>query len=129
MLFRHPTEDIEFEIPDAWWHRAMAPSFKRTASSFVASSDPEWPTVLVAVENAAAPKRDAGVEGLREERATSILQAVLAGAAIRPLEVHQPPQSDRLVVRDGFHRYYIPITLGFPMLPVSIRPYFDVYAL
>lgn len=129
MFFRHPSEDIEFEIPNAWLSRANAVSFQRAAEFFSATSDPDWPTVHVSIEEVAAPARDSGVEGLREERTVSILQAVVTGVAIPPLVVHQPPQSHRLVVRDGFHRYFISVALGFPMLPVSIRPYFDFYAL
>lgn len=129
MVFRHPSEDIEFEIPNAWLRRANTASFQRTAESFATTSTPEWPTVHVSIEAVLAPARDSGVEGLREERTVSILQAVVAGVPIPPLEVHQPPHSNRLVVRDGFHRYFISIALGYPMLPVSIRPYFDFYAL
>lgn len=128
MFFRHPSEVIEFEIPNAWLRSANAESFQRTAEFFSATSDPKWPTVHVSIEKVVAPARDPSVEGLREERTVSILRAVVSGVAIPPLEVHQPPQSDRLVVRDGFHRYFISVALGFPMLPVSIRPYFDFYA-
>jgi len=129
MRFRHPTENIEFEIPDPWWVEAKAHLFERSAASFAASSDPEWPTQLVSIQSVAAPQRDAGIEGLRKERTISIIQAIISGSEVPPLEVHQPPQSERLAVRDGYHRYFISVALGFPMLPVSVRPYFDFYEL
>lgn len=129
MRFRHPAEDIEFDIPDPWWIEANAHLFERSAPSFAASMDAEWPTVLVSIENVTAPRRNAGIEGLQRERTISILQAIVAGTEVAPLEVHKPPQSNCLAVRDGFHRYFISIAFGFPMLPVSIRPYFDFHAL
>lgn len=125
MRFRHPTENIEFEIPDPWWVEAKAHLFERSSNSFAASSDPEWPTQLLSIQNVAAPQRDAGTEGLRKERTISLIQAIVSGRELPPLEVHQPPLSERLAVRDGFHRYFISVALSFPMLPVSVRPCFD----
>ena len=126
MHFRHLVEDIEFEIPDAWWIAAGAHTFVPSTSAFAATSDPDWPTVLVPMSEVQAPKRDSGVVGLYEERTISLLRAFVKGQAVPPVEVHRPPQSShRIAVRDGFHRYFTSIAVGFTMLPVSIRPYFD----
>jgi hypothetical protein len=130
MHFRHAFEGVEFEIPDSWWYAAGADRFEPSASAYIASSDPKWPTVLVPVSEVAAPQRDPGILGLHEERTISILRAFVEGKALPPLEAHRPaaPMS-KLALRDGFHRYYASVAIGFPMLPVSIRPYFDFNAL
>jgi hypothetical protein len=129
MRYRVPHESIEFDIPDDWLDLAGASGFVPSQTAFVASSNPEWPTTLVRITNVAAPRRDAGVLGLRKDRTVSILRAFLDGTELPPLEVHEPPEPRRFRFRvlDGFHRYSI--AAGFSMLPVSIRPYFDFNAL
>jgi len=131
MHFHHPAENIEFEIPDSWWYAAGAHNFTPSISAFAASSDANWPTVLVPLAEVSAPRRDPGITGLNEERTISILRAFVTGIVLPPLEGHRPPSSapNMLAVRDGFHRYFASIAVGFTMLPVSIRPYFDFNAL
>ena len=126
MRFHHPVIRIEFEIPDAWLLEANAGLFVRSAPAFAATSDPDWPTELVALANVAVPQRDPGVAGLNRERTVSLLKAIVARSALPPLEAHRPPNATQLAVRDGFHRYFVSVALGFPMLPLSVRPYFDI---
>jgi hypothetical protein len=121
MRFRYPTDSIEFEIPDPWWVEANAHRFERSTNSFAATSNPDWPTTLVSIKSVAPPQRNPGILGLRKERTISLLKAIVCGDELPPL----PPQSEHLTVRDGFHRYFISVALGFPMLPVSVRPYFE----
>ena len=125
MHFHLPVEDVEFEIPDVWWNEASADKHEKAAEAFAALSDTQWPTVLVPIGDVIAPRRDPGIEGLRRERTIAVLRAVIEGTPLPPLEVHRPPGSLRLVVRDGFHRYFVSVALGYSLLPVSIRPYFD----
>ena len=131
MRCRVPHEPIEFDIPDDWWDLANASGFMPSQTAFVASSNSEWPTTLVRIIDVEAPRRDAGVVGLRKDRTVSILRAFFEGTELPPLEVHESPEPRRFRfrVRDGFHRYYVSIAAGFSMLPVSIRPYFDFNAL
>ena len=131
MYCRHPTEDIEFEIPDSWLLAAGVSNFVPKESAFVATSNPDWPTVLLPVSDIQAPKRDVGVVGLHEDRTKSLLRAFLEGTPVAPLEVHECPGqiAGRFSVRDGYHRYFASIAVGFTMLPVSIRPYLNFNAL
>src|SRR5713226_1528524 len=117
MQYQVPHEGIEFEIPDAWLVSAGAVGFSPAAAAYVASSSEEWPTTLVPLADVEAPHRDAGVIGLHEDRAVSLLRAFRAGIAVPPLEVHEPPEPRRFRyrVRDGFHRYYLSVAAGFPM--------------
>jgi hypothetical protein len=129
MHFQHPSENFEFEIPDTWWIAAAADSFTPTTAAFASTSNPAWPTVLVPLLEVGTPRRDPSVIGLREERTISILRAFIEGKELPPLESHRLPVSNVLAIRDGFHRYLASIAVGFTMLPVSIRPYFDFNAL
>ena len=126
MRFRAAHEQIEFEIPDPWWRAA---GFSAHTPAYASSSCTQWPTTIVPVSDVEAPRRDLGVVGLHEDRTLSLLQAFRSGVSIPPLEVHVAPGQTKYRVRDGFHRYYLSIACGFSMLPVSVRPYFDVNAL
>ena len=130
MRYQHPTEEIEFEIPDEWWVAAGVSNFVSKTSAFVATFNPDWPTVLVPFSDVQAPKRDVGVIGLHEDRTTSLLRAFIDGTPVPPIEVHVPlgQIACRFTVCAGYHRYYTSIAVGFTMLPVSIKPYFDIYA-
>lgn len=128
MHFRHPFEAIEFEVPNEWLAMADAQSFMPKGTAFLASSTPEWPTILVPITEVEAPVRNRGVIGLHEDRSVSVLRAMVNTQPLPPIEVHKKPSSlsGRLSVRDGYHRYFLSIALGFTMLPVSIRPYFEL---
>jgi hypothetical protein len=69
-----------------------------------------------------------GIVGLHRDRTVSVLRASRDRAALPPLQVHEPPEPKRYRyrVRDGF---YLSVVVGFPMLPVSVRPFFDFNAL
>ncbi len=131
MQYQHPFEAIEFEVPNEWLAIAGAQSFKPQSSAFLASSVPEWPTVLVPIAEVEAPRRDAGIISLHENRAVSVLRAIVEARPLPPIEVYKKPfaLSGHLTVRDGYHRYFLSIALGFTQLPVSVRPYFDFNAL
>ncbi|HMH16764.1 MAG TPA: hypothetical protein VK572_01325 [Burkholderiales bacterium] len=129
MQFQHPNEGFEFEIPDSWWYAAGAHTFTPHRAAYRAFSDPSWPTTLVPLVEVAAPRRDQGVVGLYEDRTVSILRAFVQDIELPPLESHLPPQTTKLAVRDGFHRYFASIAVGFSLLPLSVRPYFDINAL
>ena len=127
MYYRHPTEHVEFEIPDAWWVVAGATNFVPTRLAFVPATDPNWPTVLVPISDVEVPRRNDGVVGLHEDRTTSLLRAFFEESAVPPVEVHEPPGQNacRFMIRNGYHRYFLSIAVGYTLLPVSIRPYVD----
>jgi hypothetical protein len=100
--------------------------------SFEATSDAQWPTVLVPMSEVIEPVRAEGVQGLHENRARSLLAAMLEGEPLPPvhatLEV-QHSATPRYVVRDGFHRYHLSRQIGFTHLPIQQRPYLDLSTL
>ena len=66
-----------------------------------------------------------------EDRMVPILRGFRNGDVLPPIEVDEPPNEigRRFRVRDGFHRFYASVAVGFSHLPVSVRPYFDINAL
>ena len=121
MLFSYP---IEFEIPDSWLREVGCILHKPLRLAYLATSDPEWPTVNISLRQIQAPMRDPGITGLHQERTISLLGAYLNNTPLPPVEVHKLPDREYYEVRHGFHRYYTSVAFGFTSLPVSIRPYF-----
>lgn len=131
MQFRVPDRPIEFDIPDEWLKAANAREFSPKTRGYLASSDLRWPTTLIRLSEIAAPVRNVGVRTLDEERTVSILRAITSGQTLPAIEADIPPQASQFKyrVRDGYHRFYVSVALGFSHLPLSIRPYFDIAAL
>lgn len=131
MNFILPHQPIEFEIPDQWWAAAGMNGWKSHASSYVATSDPQYPTTVVPLSEVAAPVRNKNVAWFKEQRMVDVLRGFRVGDKLPPIEVDEPPTNTgfRYRVRDGFHRYYASAAVGFTQLPVSVRPYFDINAL
>lgn len=128
MKFILPHQPIKFEIPDQWWAAAGMNGWEFYASSYVATSDPQYPTAVVPLSEVAAPVRNMNVAWFKEQRIVDILRGFRVGDKLPPIEVDEPPTNTgfRYRVRDGFHRYYASAAVGFIQLPVSVRPYFDL---
>ena len=131
MNFILPHQPIEFEIPDQWWAAAGMNGWKSHDSSYVATSDPQYPTTVVPLSEVVAPVRNKNVAWFKEQRMVDVLRGFRVGDKLPPIEVDEPPTNTgfRYRVRDGFHRYYASAAVGFTQLPVSVRPYFDLNAL
>ena len=124
MLFTYP---IEFEIPDSWLSEVGFIPRKPLLRAYIATNNPNYPTVNIPLQQVQAPKRDPGITGLHKERTISLLRAYTNNAPVPPIEVHLPPDAnDYYEVRDGYHRYYTSAAFGFTLLPVSIRDYFKM---
>jgi hypothetical protein len=142
MRFVLPHDESEFEIADAWWEASGAPGFvplepaytvtegvnkgfeEFTSDSGVTIRSMHCPTQLVALLYVAPPMREAGPPRFNETRMIQVLQAMCTGILQPPIEVWRgAPGEARLVPRDGFHRFYASVALGFPMLPVAVFKY------
>jgi hypothetical protein len=149
MRFLLPHDESEFEIPDACWQASGAAGYVRTESAFAALPGVKklWeqltsrsgetiqsihcPTQVVPLIYVAPPGRElapsgpvAGTPGFDEMRMTRVLQAICSGVALPPIEVWRGfPGEVRFSPRDGFHRFYASVALGFTMLPVAVFRY------
>jgi len=139
MQFVLPHDQSEFEIPDGWWQASGAAAFVRadpayaalaginkgweefTSNSGVTIRSTHCPTQLVALLYVAPPRREPGEPWFVEQRMVEVLQAMCARTLMPPIEVLRGvPGEQRLVPRDGLHRFYASAALGFPMLPVAV---------
>lgn len=127
MKIRHPFEPIELDLPDSWVNAAGASGFSPRSGAFLAVENSEWPVEAVPVLEVTPPRRNAGIAELQQDRSISILKAMVAGVPLPAIEAfYEPGPLERLNVRDGYHRYFLSIALGFSSLPVSVRPYFNI---
>jgi hypothetical protein len=116
---------IEFEIPDEWLHEAGVYNYKPTSEAYEPLSNGERPTEIMSFNNLQAPIRDPGTTWFNKKRMVSLMKGVISGKAMPPVEVHLKPEENKYSVKNGFHRFYMSVALGFKALPVTVRPYFD----
>ena len=98
--------------------------------SFVPSSD-YYPTKrspryeIVAVEEVEAPLRNGEFWFRNRESVIELLKKVRTGEELEPIEVwsRERTQSKKYRVRDGFHRFYLSIVLGYRKLPVKVNDF------
>ena len=125
MKYTNSQQSIEFEIPDAWLEEAGADIYKLTLDSYKYPTDSVNPVVLMAFDQLQAPEREENVTWFIKDRMVSLLKGAVSECAIPPVEVHLKSNENTYRLRDGFHRFYMSIALGFSKLPVVVKPYFD----
>ncbi len=79
---------------------------------------------IVSINEIEPPLRDNGNRWFRDkETVVEILQQVRTEKEIEPIEVwsKKKKNSIKYVVRDGFHRFYISVALGFREIPIKIN--------
>jgi len=126
MKFAFSQQSIEYEIPNDWLNEAGAINYKPNSVAYNASLNDEYPTELKPLVELQAPIRNEGIAWFKKERMVSLINAVLTGEKLPPIEVHLKPSESQLRVKDGFHRFYMSHALGFKSIPVIILPYFDI---
>ena len=119
---------MDFDIPDAWWHEAEMTSFRPQSSGYLALPNEEFQVQLVPIEQVDPPLRDPGVTWFHRDRMVTILRGFRSNARLPAIVAHCPPGANKFpfAVRDGLHRFYASVAIGFTHVPLSIRPYFDI---
>ncbi len=126
MLIRTALGD-EVDLPIAWLAAAGASDFRPSARCYVHREDPrsfqEDVVPLVAVR---PPRRNPGVELLKEDRAVSILRAFANDTPLLPIPVCSKPDGPFLFRPvDGFHRFHLSLAVGFTFAPIVIEPWWE----
>jgi hypothetical protein len=125
MRFPMPHFPCEFEIPDAWLSEAGAAGFTPTRSAF-RSGPSAMDVLLTAVE---PPPRLIGYplswRGLDRVRFVRVLKGIVEDVEIEAVPVLPMPFVDlgpspyEFRIRDGVHRFYASVAMGFSHLPVD----------
>jgi hypothetical protein len=125
--FETPGGEVAFEIPDEWWHFAEMDTFSSKGGRFYPyrplTGDQEIEAVpLTDIE---PPTRNSGVPPFKKYKMVPVLFALYSPeCALPPVEVNAlvAPAAYRFNVHNGYHRYYASVAVGYPLLPVVIRP-------
>jgi len=125
-LMRYVTHDsIGFEIPDGWLLRCGL-SVRRPAGDHFRS---DFAETVVDIREVTSPVRNPGVIWFHEDQMLLILTGIALSQNIPPIEVDQPTNGPLPYrVRNGLHRYYASVAVGFPQIPVKVLPFFDIIA-
>jgi hypothetical protein len=80
-------------------------------------------TEIVPIEQVEPPQRDAGILPFKIRRLVPVLFGMQSpDGVIPPIEVvQQDTAAYSYQVRNGYHRYYAAIALGFPKIPVTTK--------
>lgn len=121
MVFSVPGSIITFDIPDEWWQFCDCTTFRRRTDFYIYPPELDPHTNVVPVEEIEPPQRDAGTELFQKHRLVAVLLGVQSlNGVVPPVEVlAQNSGHYKYTVRNGFHRFYGSVALGFPLLPVT----------
>ena len=119
MQFRVPRHDLVVDVPEEWW--------KATTSSIGISMGPHYcaagDSIVVPIQDVEPPLRDGGKIWFRNrDSVVQILDGMRSGEELPPIQVwsREKTNSSRYIVRDGLHRFYLSIAVGFTAIPVVI---------
>ena len=112
-------DDVSFDFP------VELQDFQASGSSYVCN---DLEAQKVRISNLASPVRNTGVVPFTINRLEAIVDGFRNGDAIPPIQIHKHPETEHLVVKDGFHRYYASIAAGFSHIPCREYPNFDINA-
>lgn len=79
---------------------------------------------LVSIDELQQPKRKGDRIWFRsKENIESILMLMILGEYLPPIEVFSKGRKciERYAIRDGFHRYYASLAMGFKLIPIKIN--------
>jgi hypothetical protein len=124
MKFSTPNADVVFEIPDDWWAFAEMESFdSKGAPCYVPPTCYFEQAELVPLSTVEPPKRDPGTPLFRKYKLLPVLfglqspEQVLPPVSVERIDV---PGKYQFRVKNGCHRFYASVAVGYSKLPVRV---------
>ena len=132
MQFETPVTGTRFEIPDEWWSFADMDSFTLQGGRFYPYHQimgaPGGDVEVVRLAEVEPPLRNEGVPPFKKYKLLQVLFAFQSPeGALPPVEVFLASSGRyRFKVRNGYHRYYASVAVGFAQLPIVVcQPPYD----
>ena len=125
MLFQHPTQSIDFEIPDDWIREVGGMKLPREITRHYSFAIAD--ATVVPISRIAAPRRNEGIRWFDKDRSVNILTAIKTQLLLPPIKCYPGKTHELLTVQDGFHRYYLSIAMGLSEIPVILVEFFDFH--
>ena len=120
---KYETHDsIKFCIPDTWLAESGLNEMTLAGDCFVSDA-----AQVLDIHLISSPVRSPGVRWFHRDSMLPILTAFSSHQGLPPIKIDSPPQGPLPYrVRDGFHRYYASVAVGFRKIPVRIVEYYDI---
>lgn len=121
MKFTVPDSIDSFEIPDEWWQAGNIGKQHLMSTHFEVEISPE--IFNIPISSLIPPKRDNGMAMFPDgDRVINLLNGMRNGDSIPPIMLWSKKKmnSESYMIRDGMHRFYLSIALGFTEIPALI---------
>lgn len=126
MRFQTPKHDFCFEIPDTWWEFAEMPAFESGPFPTYPYSDHQNDAIeIVPLADIEPPVRGPGIALLKKFKIVPVLLALHSPECdLPPIEVKLNPEDHpyKYSIYNGYHRFYSSVAVGYPGIPVIVRP-------
>lgn len=129
MKFITPGTEIEFEIPDEWWMFAEMDKFKLNGGRFYPYPSSATNVEAVDTSEIEPPTRNKNIPPFKKFKLVPVLMAFTSPeCSLPPVEVVPNNSSNtyRFKVKNGYHRFYASIAVGYPMLPIIITEPYEI---
>jgi hypothetical protein len=121
MECRIPNGFVSLEVPNDWWVAAGMDSFVPSSDHYPATKSPG--SDIVGIEEVEPPSRANGELWFRNrESVVEVLARIRAGEKQEPIAVwsREKTGTKKYIVRDGFHRFYLSIAVGYCKVPIKV---------
>jgi len=122
MLFQTPCAALSFEIPNEWWQFAEMQSLRRGSPFYPYKVIDHQSVQVVPATLVEPPQRAEGVPPFKKYKLLPVFFAFQSPEcelpAIEVIELNEGRYRYR--VRNGYHRYYASVAVGFSELPVLV---------
>lgn len=122
MKFTVPRNGPIFEIPDEWWAAGAISGLAPSDSHYVCASV----YAAVPLEDIEPPLRDGGKIWFRDrDTVVRLLNGMCEGSELPPIQVwsKEKKSSARHILRDGFHRFYLSVAIGYNRIPIEVEDF------
>ncbi len=123
MKFITPRSGVEFEIPDDWWIFSEMDKFSLNKGRFYPYCTKDSNIEVVDIYEIEPPTRNNNIQPFRKYKLVPLLMAFTSPeCALPPVEVvpNKEFETYHFKVKNGYHRYYASIAVGYPMLPIKV---------
>jgi hypothetical protein len=129
MKFKTPKTGVEFEIPDEWWEFSEMNKFELNGGRFYLYSTCFENVEAVDISEIEPPTRNKEIPPFKKYKLVPVFMAFMSQEnSLPPVEVilNKNAEQYKYKVKNGYHRYYASVAVGFPLLPIVITENYEI---
>jgi hypothetical protein len=118
-----PGTEMRFEVPYEWWKCAGMIGLNVGAEHY--HTDLSVCSEIVFIEDVEPPKRYNGFWFRNRDSVIEVLCKMRSGEILEPIEVYSKSKTNtnKFTVKDGFHRFYLSVAVGYKKIPVKVNDF------